>query len=55
MAIGNRQGEGVVLCSLVNAYSDLGETLRAIEYYEQYLAITLRSTTSGGKVTPYGI
>jgi len=35
----NRQSEGNRLCTLGNSYSDLGETQRANEFYEQYLII----------------
>jgi tetratricopeptide (TPR) repeat protein len=35
----HRAGEGVALGNLGNAYSDLGETRRAIQFHEQYLAI----------------
>jgi len=38
--IGDRRGEGTALGSLGNAYSRLGETREAIEYYEQALAIS---------------
>jgi tetratricopeptide (TPR) repeat protein len=35
----NRRAEGNALGNLGNAYADLGETRRAIEYYEQQLSI----------------
>jgi tetratricopeptide (TPR) repeat protein len=38
-AIGDRRGEGNALGNLGNAYADLGETRKAIDYYEQDLAI----------------
>ena len=37
--IGDRRGEGNWLGNLGNAYCDLGETRKAIEYYEQALKI----------------
>ena len=37
--IGDRQGEGNALGSLGLAYADLGETCRAIDFYEQALTI----------------
>jgi tetratricopeptide (TPR) repeat protein len=37
--IGNRRNEGIWLGNLGNAYSDLGDTKKAIEYYEQALKI----------------
>jgi tetratricopeptide (TPR) repeat protein len=36
---GDRKGEGIALGNLGLAYADLGETKRAIEYYEQQLII----------------
>ena len=36
---GDRRGEGKALGNLGNAYSDLGETHKAIDYYEQVLGI----------------
>ena len=40
--IGDRRGEGTGLGNLGNAYSDLGQVERAIEYYEQALSIAER-------------
>ena len=37
--LGNREAEGMLLTNLGNAYSDMGEVLKAIGYYEQALAI----------------
>jgi len=37
--IGDRRGEGNALGNLGNAYAALGETKRAIEFYEQRLKI----------------
>ncbi len=37
--MGDRRGEGQTLGNLGVAYADLGETRRAIEYYEQRLEI----------------
>jgi tetratricopeptide (TPR) repeat protein len=37
--IGDRRGEGNALGNLGNAYADLGETRKAIEFYEQQLII----------------
>jgi len=38
--IGDRRGEGNHLENLGNAYSDLGQVEKAIEYYEQALVIS---------------
>ena len=38
--IGDRRGEGNALGNLGVAYKNLGDTHRAIQFYEQYLAIT---------------
>ncbi len=37
--IGDRRGEGAALGNLGNAYADLGEPRKAIEFYEQALVI----------------
>ena len=37
--IGDRRGEGNALGSLGNAYGDLGQVEKAIEYFEDALAI----------------
>ena len=37
--VGDRRGEGAALGNLGNAWADLGEPRRAIEHYEQHLAI----------------
>ena len=38
--IGDRRGEGAELVYLGNAYSDLGQVKKAIDYYEQALVIS---------------
>ncbi len=38
--LGNKEQEGLALGNLGNAYSALGETRKAIEYYDQQLGIT---------------
>ena len=38
--IGDRRGQGNALGNLGNAYSDLGEPRKAIEFYEQALKIS---------------
>ena len=46
---GYRRGEGNALGSLGNAYADLGETRRAIEFHEQYLEITPQDRRPAGR------
>ena len=38
--VGDQGNKGVLLGNLGNAYADLGETRKAIDYYEQHLAIS---------------
>ena len=46
----DRQAEGVLLGNLGNCYADLGQTHRAIEFFEQALAIARgRLATGAGK------
>ena len=37
--LGNREAEGMLLTNLGNAYSDMGEVLKAIGYFEESLKI----------------
>ena len=39
--IGNRRGEGAILCNLGITYADLGDVRKAIEFYEQALQIEI--------------
>ena len=50
----NRQGEGAWLGNLGNCYADLGQTARAIEYYEQALAIAREIGDRRGEGTDLG-
>ena len=51
--IGDRRGEGNALGNLGIAYADLGETRKAIEFYEQRcLYRRARSATGAAKATP---
>jgi tetratricopeptide (TPR) repeat protein len=47
--IGDRRGEGNALGNLGIAYADLGETGRAIEYYEHRLLIAREVGDRGGE------
>ncbi|MEM8949142.1 MAG: tetratricopeptide repeat protein [Pseudomonadota bacterium] len=52
--LGDRQGEGSALCNLGIAYAGLGEPRRAIEHYEQVLAIFSKLGDRRGEGSVFG-
>jgi tetratricopeptide (TPR) repeat protein len=53
-AIGDRRGEGTALGNLGLAYADLGETRKAIEFYEKALIIDREIGDRRGEGTALG-